>query len=86
MMLVEKAKTERIKDHKIIPLTLKQGSEMNNLFIISISFFPGISQTILGDPGAVSRVDKLSPRTFLTAPGSPRMITNQFFDEFPQPC
>ena len=42
MMLVEKAKTERIKDHKIISLTLKQGSEMNNLFIISISFFPGI--------------------------------------------
>ena len=64
MMLVEKAKTERIKDHKIISLTLKQGSEMNNLFIISISFFPGISQTILGDPMAVSRVDKLSPRTF----------------------
>ena len=45
MILVEKAKTERIKDHKIISLTLKQGSEMNNLFIISISFFPGISQT-----------------------------------------
>ena len=42
-MLVEKAKTKRIiKDHKIISLTLKQGSEMNNLFIISISFFPGI--------------------------------------------
>ena len=45
MMLVEKAKTKRIKDHKIISLTLKQGSEMNNLFISSILFFPGISQT-----------------------------------------
>ena len=45
MMFVEKAKTKRIKDHKLISLTLKQGSEMNNLFIISISFFPGISQT-----------------------------------------
>ena len=44
-MLVEKAKTKRIKDHKIISLTLKQGSEMNNLFISSILFFPGISQT-----------------------------------------
>ena len=44
-MLVEKAKTKRIKDHKIISLSLKQGSEINNLFIISISFFPGISQT-----------------------------------------
>ena len=30
MMLVEKAKTKRIKDHKIISLTLKQCSEMNN--------------------------------------------------------
>ena len=45
MMLVEKAKTKRIKDHKIISLTLKQGSEMNNLFISSILFFPGMSQT-----------------------------------------
>ena len=30
MMFVEKAKTKRIKDHKIISLTLKQCSEMNN--------------------------------------------------------
>ena len=62
MMVDEKAKTKRINDHKIISFTLKQGSEMNNLFIISISFSPDISQTnsLTNSPSLASLIVSVS--------------------------